>query len=146
MSRRSLPSGTHLARSIGTGAVFLWFAVGGVAHFLATNLEAKIVPPYLPWHRAIVLATGVFELLGAAGVIYRPTRRAAGLGLFALTILVTPANIYMLQRPDLFGIPEWILIARLPLQIVLLALIWWSTAPIAIITTPRSFGMRSDKR
>jgi uncharacterized membrane protein len=127
MSRQILPKGMPLARSIGTGVVFLWFAVGGAAHFLATNLEAKIVPPYIPWHRATVLTTGVFELLGAAGVIYRPTRRAAGLGLFVLTILVTPANIYMLQRPDLFGIPVWILIVRLPLQLALLALIWWST-------------------
>jgi uncharacterized membrane protein len=105
----------------------LWFAVGGAAHFLATNTEARIVPPYIPWHRATVLLTGVFELLGAAGVIYRPTRRAAGIGLFALTILVTPANIYMLQRPDLFGIPVWILIARLALQLALLTLIFWST-------------------
>jgi uncharacterized membrane protein len=85
-------------------------------------------------------------LLGAAGVIYRPTRRMAGLGLFALTILVTPANIYMLQRPDLFGIPVWVLIARLPLQLALLALIWWSTAPIAIITRPRFSGMRHDNK
>jgi uncharacterized membrane protein len=51
----------------------------------------------------------------------------------------------MLQRPDLFGIPVWILIARLPLQIALLALIWWSTAPIAIVTTARSSGMQQEK-
>jgi uncharacterized membrane protein len=146
MSRRILPKGMPLARSIGTAVVFLWFAVGGAAHFLATSLEAQIVPPYIPWPRATVLATGVFELLGAAGVIYRPTRRMAGLGLFALTILVTPANIYMLQRPDLFGIPVWVLIARLPLQLALLALIWWSTAPIAIITRPRFSGMRHDNK
>jgi len=127
MWRGNSPRGKNLGRRAGVAFVFLWFALGGAAHFLATNLEAKIVPPYLPWHRAIVLLTGAFELLGAAGVLYRPTRRAAGIGLFALTVLVTPANIYMLQRPDLFGIPLWILIARLPLQLGLLAVIWWST-------------------
>jgi uncharacterized membrane protein len=36
----------------------------------------------------------------------------------------------MLQRPDLFpAVPYWALIARLPLQLALLALIAWSTAP-----------------
>ena len=123
----STAGGSGWGRRIGLAFVFLWFAVGGAAHFLATNLEAKIVPPYLPWHRAIVLVTGAFELLGAAGLLYRPTRRAAGIGLFVLTLLVTPANIYMLQRPDLFGIPLWILVARLPLQLALLAVIAWST-------------------
>jgi uncharacterized membrane protein len=33
----------------------------------------------------------------------------------------------MLQRADLFGIPTWILVARLPLQLALLLVIWWST-------------------
>jgi uncharacterized membrane protein len=115
-----------VGRALAVGFVFLWFAIGGMAHFLATDLEIRIVPPRLPWPRAIVLATGVFELLGAAGLLYRPSRRAAGVGLFALTILVTPANIYMLQRHDLFDIPLWLLVARLPLQLALLALIWWS--------------------
>ncbi len=88
----------------------------------------RIVPPYVPWPRAAVLVSGVLELLGAAGLLWRPTRRVAGLGLFALTILVTPAHIYMLQSPELFAVPYWALVLRLPLQAALLALIWWSTA------------------
>jgi uncharacterized membrane protein len=71
----------------------------------------------------------VFDLLGAAGLLYQPTRRAAGVGLFILTIAVTPAHIYMLQRPELFAVPYWALVLRLPLQAALLALIAWSTIP-----------------
>jgi uncharacterized membrane protein len=112
---------------LGIGFVFLWFLIGGIAHFAATNLEMRIVPPYLPWPRATILISGVFELLGAGGLLFQPTRRTAAVGLFALTILVTPANIYMLQRADLFAVPYWALVARLPLQVALLALIWWST-------------------
>jgi uncharacterized membrane protein len=40
---------------------------------------------------------------------------------------VTPAHIYMLQRPELFAVPYWALVLRLPLQAALLALIAWST-------------------
>jgi uncharacterized membrane protein len=90
-------------------------------------MEMRIVPPYIPWPRAAVLVSGVFELLGAAGLLYRPTRRAAGVGLFILTLAVTPAHIYMLQRPELFGVPYWALILRLPLQVALLMLIAWAT-------------------
>ena len=115
------------ARVIGLAIVFLWFLVGGIFHFVATAAEMRIVPPYIPWPRAAVLVSGVFELLGAAGVLWRPTRRIAGFGLFALTILVTPAHIYMLQQPELFSVPYWALVLRLPLQVALLGLIAWST-------------------
>lgn len=118
-------------RRAGLALVFLWFLVGGIAHFAATELEMRIVPPWVPWPRAAVLVSGVFELLGAAGLLWRPTRRAAGWGLFALTVAVTPAHVYMLQRPDLFGVPYWALVLRLPVQVALLALIAWSTAPPA---------------
>jgi uncharacterized membrane protein len=118
-----------IARWIGLGFVFLWFAIGGVFHFTATAAEMKIMPPSLPWPHALVIISGVFELLGAAGLLLKQTRRYAGWGLFALTLAVTPANVYMLQRHDLFGIPVWALVVRLPVQAALLALIWWSTKP-----------------
>jgi uncharacterized membrane protein len=114
---------------LGLGAVFLWFLIGGIAHFAASDLEVRIVPPALPWPRAIVFITGVLELAGAAGLLYPPTRRAAGWGLFALTIAVTPANLFMLQHAELFAVPYWALVLRLPLQGALLVLIWWSTKP-----------------
>jgi uncharacterized membrane protein len=106
---------SHL-RIAGLIAIFLWFSIGGVAHFTATAWEMSIVPPYIPWPRAAVLVSGVFELL---------TRRFALWGLFALTIAVTPCHIYMLQHPGRFHVPYAALVARLPLQLALLALIAW---------------------
>ena len=113
-------------RLSGVVFVFLWFFVGGIAHFTATAPEMSLVPPYIPCPRAAVLVSGVFELLGAAGLLWRPVRKWALWGLFALTIAVTPAHFYMLQRPELFAnVPYWALVARLPLQLALLALIAW---------------------
>ncbi len=112
------------------GFVFLWFCIGGIAHFRATNTFAGIIPPWLPAHRLLVLVSGGFELLGAAGIMLRRTRSAAGWGLVALTIAVTPANVFMWQHAaDYPTIPYWALTLRLPFQALLLLGIWWSTRP-----------------
>ena len=121
------------ARLIGLGVVFVWFFVGGIAHFVATDAEVRIVPPYIPWPHAAVLASGVFELIGALALPWPPTRRAAGALLFAVTIAVTPVHVWMLQTADRWPVPYWALVARLPLQVALLALILWSTARPATV-------------
>lgn len=115
------------AQLAGLSFVFVWFFVGGIMHFAATQLEASIVPPYVPWPVAAVLVSGAFELLGAFGILIPATRKAAGIGLFLLTLAVTPAHIYMLQEPQLFNVPMWALWLRLPIQAALLVLIIWST-------------------
>ena len=120
---------TRRWRTAGLVFIFFWFAIGGIAHFIATEAEMRIVPPWFPWPRAAVLVSGVFELIGAAGLLWAPTRRLAGIGLFVLTLAVTPAHIYMLQVPELFNVPYWLLVARLPLQLALLVLIAWVTFP-----------------
>jgi uncharacterized membrane protein len=118
---------SNLAKGIGRGLVILWFLIGGIAHFVATDTEVRLVPPYVPWPLAAVRVSGVFELVGAGALLFNATRRAAGFGLFALTLCVTPVHIYMLQRPEIFAVPYWALVLRLPLQVALLALIAWST-------------------
>jgi uncharacterized membrane protein len=119
------------AKTIGLVFVFLWFVLGGIAHFTATDAEVRIVPPYLPSPHLLVWVSGVLELLGATGLLFSSTRRSAGIGLFMLTIAVTPANFYMLQRADSFHVPYWALALRLPLQLALLALIAWSTGMLS---------------
>lgn len=104
----------------------LWFGLGGLAHFVFTDAQVRIVPAWVPWPRAAVLVSGVLELLGAAGLVVRPTRAWAAWALFALTVAVTPANVHMLQHAgDFPGVPVWLLVARLPLQAALLALLAW---------------------
>ena len=50
MTRPRQP-GHHAAgrgRVLGLSFVFLWFFIGGILHFAATDTEARIVPPYIP--------------------------------------------------------------------------------------------------
>ncbi len=109
------------------GFVFLWFFIGGIGHFVLTESLMKIIPPWLPDHRALVIISGVFELAGAMGLLIPRHRRAAGFGLMLLTMAVTPANIYMWQNPELFPqFPYVVLTLRLPFQLLLLAVIWYA--------------------
>ncbi len=110
--------------------VFVWFAAGGLGHFVAADFFIKIVPPYIPWPEAAVYVSGVFELLGALGLLLPQWRRLAGIGLFVLTLCVTPANVNMFLHPGNFPLmPEpWlsaVLGFRLLLQVFLLFCIWW---------------------
>ena len=120
----SIPSSAGLRAAL----VFLvlWFGLGGLAHFVFTDAQMRIVPFWVPWPRAAVLVSGAFELLGAAGLVIRSVRTWAACGLFALTVAVTPANIHMIQHAGEFpGVPVWLLVVRLPLQAALLTLLAW---------------------
>lgn len=116
------------------GLVFvcLWFAVGGVGHFIATQSFVRIVPPYVPAPLVVVYVTGVFEVLAAIALWVPAWRRATGVALFVFTLCVTPANVYMSMNPQLFPqLSETVLSLRLVVQVLLLACIWWSTREAA---------------
>jgi uncharacterized membrane protein len=114
----------------GLALVSLFFLVGGRAHFTATDFFVSIVPPYVPWPLEMVYITGVIELMGAVAIWVPAWRSWAGIGLFALTVCVTPANIHMWLNPQLYPqISPAFLSWRLVAQVVLLAIIWWSTRP-----------------
>ena len=114
---------------VGMAFVFLWFMGGGVMHFISPEFFLAIMPPSLPYHEAAVAISGVFEIIGAVGLLFQRTRRMAGIGLFVLTLAVSPANIYMSLNPELFpDVSDLALTLRLVVQVLLLACIWWSTA------------------
>jgi uncharacterized membrane protein len=97
-------------------------------HFITPEFFLAIMPPYVPYHGAAVAISGVFEILGALGLLFKRSRRMAGIGLFVLTLSVSPANIYMSMNPELFrDVSELALTIRLVIQLLLLACIWWST-------------------
>ena len=110
--------------------VTIWFVIGGVMHFAYPEPFLRIMPPYIPYHLACVYISGAFELLGAICLWIKPIRSLAGYGLMALTVIVTIANVHMYQHPELFpSIPEWLLLARFPVQAALIWLIWWCSRP-----------------
>lgn len=121
-------SGESLTRRIFRGILIFNMAFVGVMHFVSPEVFMAIMPDYLPWHRELVLISGVFEVLGAIGLAIPQTRNAAGWGLIALMICVFPANLWQatqgIDLPGLAG-PAWVRWARLPMQLVF---IYWAYA------------------
>ena len=71
------------------------FAVSGTVHLVAPRVFEPIVPGWVPGHRAVVLGSGVAELVCAAGMLAPRTRRAAGTASAVLLLAVFPANVQM---------------------------------------------------
>jgi len=102
----------------------------GIDHFVQPEFFVRIVPrSFVPsWASPLLLVqvSGLFEVLGGAGLLRPRTRRYAGIGLVLLYIAVFPANVNMVVHPELGGnIPVWALWARLPFQLVFIALALW---------------------
>ncbi len=100
-------------------------------HFVVSGSYVQIVPRWLPDARLIVAISGLCEIMGGVGVLYRPTRRLAGWGLLALLIAVFPANVHMLQLAYASHASAlWIsaLWLRLPLQPLLMWWVWRTAA------------------
>ncbi|MBX9624727.1 MAG: DoxX family protein [Gemmataceae bacterium] len=99
----------------------------GVNHFVDPDFYVRIMPPYLPWHRELVLVSGVFEVVLGLLVLEPRTRRLAGWGLIALFVAVFPANVHMAMNPELYPeAPPAVWYARLPLQGVFILWAYWA--------------------
>lgn len=87
------------AVAVGLAAMFV---VTGIAHFVNPLRRdmISIVPPPLPAPALLVTITGVLELVGAAGLLYPPTRVAAAVCLFVLMMAMFPANVYAARMPN----------------------------------------------
>lgn len=106
------------------------FVAAGVNHFVNPEFYVAIMPPYLPAHDALVVLSGVFEILGGIGVLVPRARSLSGWGLIALLIAVFPANLHMALNPDLFAdVSPGSLYFRLPIQFLFIAWTYWATRP-----------------
>lgn len=115
-------------RMLGRVVVVVWFLLGGIGHFVLTKTFVSVVPPYIPFPLEMVYFTGVCEIAGALGVLYKPTRHIAGWCLIALTLCVTPVHIQMLVESNKYAsLGPAVLWGRLLFQPLLLWIIWAST-------------------
>lgn len=105
--------------------IAIFFMSGSIAHFVITDFFIMAMPDYLGYHKELVIISGIFEMLGAVGILIPKTRLLAGYCLIALIIAVYPANIDMALHPEKFPyIPVVALYARLPFQFLFVWFVW----------------------
>lgn len=111
----------------------VFYIVAGLMHVARPDYYLPMMPPYLPWHAALVFLSGVAEIGLGIAVLLPAVRRLAAWGIILLLLAVFPANIHIaLHNIPVFGATEgagmwnW---ARLPLQGVLILWAWWYTRP-----------------
>jgi uncharacterized membrane protein len=116
--------------------ILLWlmaafYVAAGVMHFTRPDYYRPMMPPYLPWHDALIHLSGAAEVGLGIAVLIPPLRPLAAWGIVLLLIAVFPANVHIAQHDvPVFGAAEgagignWL---RLPLQGVLIAWAWWYT-------------------
>lgn len=110
-------------------ALAVMFVFTATAHFNKMKHDlARMIPAYFPRPLLIIYVTGVLELLGAAGLILPRFRRLAGICLIVLLVGMFVANVSAAQKGvTLRGKPATPLWLRTPMQILFIALLWWST-------------------
>ena len=113
---------------IGTKIVAGVFLASGIVHLVRPQVYEPLVPRGLPARRAIIVGSGVAELVCAAGLLSRqPWAPAAS---SALLVAVWPGNVTMAvawQRSEKVSPPmKAVAWARLPLQLPLIRWAWRS--------------------
>jgi uncharacterized membrane protein len=102
------------------------FVLAGVNHFANPRFYLRIMPPWLPAHEAMNVASGAAEIVGGGALMSRNprVRRFGGWFSIATLLAIFPANVHMALHPEEF--PEvpggaGALYARLPFQVVFVA-------------------------
>lgn len=109
-------------------ALSLMLVFTGISHFTSMKEDfVRMMPPSIPWPRGIVYFTGICEIAGAAGLLIPELRHSAAYALIAFFVVVLPANIHAARAGvTLRGKPATNLWLRVPMQVLFIAIAFWS--------------------
>ena len=101
--------------------------IAGTLHFVRPEFFLKIMPPYLPLHKELVLLSGAVEILLGVSLLIPRLSRIAAWGIMTLMFAVFPANIYLFQHQEILPAPPLVHMLRLPMQAVFILWAYWHT-------------------
>ncbi len=106
----------------------IFYILAGINHFVIPEFYMKIMPPYILWHKELVLISGLIEI-GLGALLFVPKyRKWAAWGVVALLLAVLPSHVYLAQtNGEVIGISAAAAWGRLPIQLLLIAWAWWHT-------------------
>jgi uncharacterized membrane protein len=106
----------------------IFYILAGMNHFWNPAFYEPLIPPYLPNHQLINIASGVAEIILGAGVFFPATRKLACTGIIILLILFIPSHIHFIViggcADNGLCVPVWVAWVRL--IVVHPILIYWA--------------------
>ena len=100
------------------------YILAGINHFRVPRLYVKMIPSALPAPKSLNMISGTAETLLGILLCIPAVSAFSAWGIIALLITIFPANVYMFTNEKAaMGLPKWVRLIRLPLQLVL---IWWA--------------------
>lgn len=102
----------------------LLYILAGFNHFRNPKMYIRIIPSYFSNPTLINKLSGLAEIVLGIGLFIPSLTKISAWGVILLLIAIFPANLNMyVNKKASFGLPKWVLLLRLPLQ---LALIYWA--------------------
>lgn len=99
------------------------YILAGLNHFRKPGFYVRIIPSYFPNPKLLNILSGLTEIILGILLCIPSCTTYAAVGIIALLIAIFPANLFMyMDDKARMGFPKWMLLLRLPLQIVLI--IW----------------------
>jgi len=100
------------------------YLLAGGMHFLFPKAYLGIMPNYLPKPKALVLWSGVAEIILGIALCFPKTKDMAIGGIMLMLLIFLAVHINMLKgKKEAAGVPRWILLLRIPLQF---GLMYWA--------------------
>ena len=105
------------------------YVLAGLAHWLFPKAYLRVLPPWVPWGRLTVWASGLLEVALGAALWFPQTRVASLYGIMGMLLLFMPVHTHMLSdKRAAGGLPRWALWLRIPMQGFL---IYWAYGYLA---------------
>ncbi|MDT0540824.1 MauE/DoxX family redox-associated membrane protein [Croceitalea sp. P059] len=102
------------------------YIFAGVMHFVKPKAYMRIMPKYLPFHKGLVYWSGLAEIVLGIGLCFTITKAFAIWSIIAMLLVFLLVHFYMLTgKKASAGMPQWILILRIPLQFGLIYWAYW---------------------
>lgn len=110
------------------------FTGAGIAHVVKHEWFEQLVPESLfQWRKPISAVTAIIQLVGGVSMFVPRLRVVARWTNLAMLMPTLPAAVDQTRHPDRMrelGLNPKAVAARIPLQMLVAALTWWTTRPL----------------
>src|SRR5690606_29731168 len=97
------------------------FILAGVNHFRKPKMYERIMPPYIPAHKSMVVWSGIVEMILGMMLLIPEHQPIAAWGIILMLVVFLTVHFHMLSDEKAsMNLPKWILILRIPLQLALI--------------------------